>query len=57
MDAYEVQKCEVHRNAIEVFSWEKKYYMVTKGFSHEAGNDRMVMKIFQFTPTFNDEQA
>ena len=55
--AFEKQKCEIHRNAIDLFIYEEEYFIVSKGFNHEKGNTRLQLKIHKFSPTVEDERG
>lgn len=46
--AFDVKGCQKHRNAIELFSYAHKYFIVTKSFSHAIGNTRLTMTIWKF---------
>jgi len=49
--AFDVRTCKNHRNAVELFSYKRKYVVVTKSFSHLIGNTRLTMTIWKLDPT------
>ena len=54
---FEKGRCENHRNAIQLFTFDEKYFVVSKTFNHDQKSSRLQMKIHTFTPSEDGERG
>lgn len=55
--AFDSGQCNRHRNAIEFFSFNEDYFVISKSFVHKKANSRLQMRIFRFTPSKDDKKG
>lgn len=53
-DTFEIDKCDRHRNQIEVFCHGNDYILVTKSFNHSSQDARLEMCILRYSPSADD---
>ena len=57
MDTFEKQKCDHHRNQIELFNYKETYYILCKSFNHGNSFNQMVMEIWEYIPGEDNERG